>query len=74
MRTQGSLVPSYALLCSYAQLGDRDAAFALLDELIGSRSGQAVFCSVDAVLDPIRDDPRFDRLLRRLALPATTAR
>jgi hypothetical protein len=67
------LVPSYALLCSYAQLGERDAAFTILDELVASRSGQAAFCGADSVLDPLRDDPRFERILRRLALPVPVA-
>jgi tetratricopeptide (TPR) repeat protein len=67
----GTLVPAYAYLVSYAQLGDRDRAFAVLDELVATRSGQAVFTGADPVLDPLRDDPRFDRILRRLALPTT---
>jgi serine/threonine protein kinase/tetratricopeptide (TPR) repeat protein len=71
MGAHGSLTPQYAFLCGFAQLGDRDRAFAILDDLVASRSGQAAFTAVDPVLDPIRDDPRFDRILRRLALPST---
>jgi len=72
---EGTALPAYAYLVSYAQLDDRDRAFAVLDELVAARSGQAVFTAADPVLDPLRDDPRFDRILRRLALrsPATTS-
>jgi serine/threonine protein kinase/tetratricopeptide (TPR) repeat protein len=69
---RGGAVPDYAFLIGHAQLGDRDQAFAIIDRMVDTRSGQAVFCGVDPVLDPLRDDPRFDRMLRRLALPATT--
>jgi adenylate cyclase len=69
MAAPGALTPRYAVLCGFAQLGERDRAFAILDDLVASRSGQAVFSAVDPALDPIRDDPRFERILRRLALP-----
>jgi serine/threonine protein kinase/tetratricopeptide (TPR) repeat protein len=69
----GSLVPAYAYLVSHAQLNDRDRAFEILDRLVATRSGQAVFTGADPVLDPLRDDPRFDQILRRLALPSSIA-
>jgi serine/threonine protein kinase/tetratricopeptide (TPR) repeat protein len=64
-----SHVPAYAFACAYAHLGDRDRAFATLERIVATRMGHAVFLAVDPVLDPLRDDPRFEQLLRRLAFP-----
>jgi serine/threonine-protein kinase len=43
-------------------LGDRDAAFTLLEEAIRERAGACVWIKVDPGLDGLRDDPRFLRL------------
>jgi tetratricopeptide (TPR) repeat protein len=73
--TDGRRIPQYAYLCGHAQLGEHDAAFAILEDLVDSRAGQAAFSAADPALDPLREDSRFERVLRRLALPtpATTA-
>jgi TolB-like protein/Tfp pilus assembly protein PilF len=53
----------------YAQLGDSDAAFASLDEAFELRDGSLTFLNVDPYWDPIRADPRFANLLRRMNYP-----
>jgi serine/threonine-protein kinase len=53
----------------YAGLGDADAAFAFLDEAFEMRNGDLTFLKVNAYWDPIRGDPRFDELLRRMNFP-----
>ena len=53
----------------YAQLGDTDTALALLDEAIENREGDISFLNGEFLWDPLRGDPRFEELLRRLNFP-----
>ncbi len=53
----------------YAGLGDKDQAFACLDKAYELRDSRIVFIKVDPLFDPLRDDPRFKNLLRRIGLP-----
>jgi hypothetical protein len=52
----------------YALLGEKDAAFALLQR--AATAGQAVDnFKLDPALDNLRSDPRYPDLLRRMGLP-----
>jgi tetratricopeptide (TPR) repeat protein len=53
----------------YAQAGERDEAFAELELAYTSRDGDLAFLRVWSGWDPIRDDPRFDELVRRIGIP-----
>jgi serine/threonine protein kinase/tetratricopeptide (TPR) repeat protein len=50
-------------------LGDRDATFALLDRAVQTHTSGLVFLAVDPRYDPVRQDPRFQSLLRRIGFP-----
>ncbi len=52
----------------YAQLGNRDRAFEWLEMSLEERSPFLLFLRVSPRLDPLRGDPRFDRLLRQVGL------
>jgi serine/threonine-protein kinase len=54
---------------AYAQLGEADAGFAILNEAFEMRHGDLTFLKVESYSDPIRDDPRFAELLRRMNFP-----
>jgi tetratricopeptide (TPR) repeat protein len=49
-------------------LGDKDQALALMEKAFREHSGFLVQLKVDPLLDPLRPDPRFQDLLRRLGL------
>ena len=53
----------------HAQVGDRESAFAALEEAFAERSPGLVFLKVDAAWDRIRDDARFAVLVRRVGIP-----
>ena len=55
-----------ALAC--AQLGRTDEAFALIDELLSERSALAIQVASDPLFDPLRSDPRWEKVLERLGL------
>jgi serine/threonine-protein kinase len=50
----------------YIALGDKDRAFAAFDTAMTANDPGLVYLKVDPFLDPIRNDPRYAALLRRL--------
>lgn len=52
----------------YASLGDKEQAFAWLEKAVEDRAIWLPFLKVDVKFDPIRDDPRFDEILKRVNL------
>ena len=53
----------------YAQVGEREKAFASLDLAFAERSGGMVHLKVDRAFDRIRADARFAALVRRVGIP-----
>jgi serine/threonine-protein kinase len=58
----------YALATVYAALGERDRAFELLERAVRERCEDAMLLRVDPRIAPLRPDPRYTALLRRLGL------
>ena len=54
----------------YAQLGDKERAFAALDRAYEIKDAGLLGLKIDAFLDPLRGDPRFTALLRKLNFPS----
>jgi TolB-like protein/DNA-binding winged helix-turn-helix (wHTH) protein/Tfp pilus assembly protein PilF len=62
-------VPLFGAIWAYAGLGDRDAAFAALEKACEQRVDRIAWLNVDPLLEPLRSDPRFEELVRRVGLP-----
>jgi serine/threonine-protein kinase len=54
---------------AYGALGEHDQAFALLERAYRDRSGLLPMLKVNHMFDSLRDDPRFDDLVRRMNFP-----
>ncbi|HXJ93715.1 MAG TPA: hypothetical protein VMT20_12755, partial [Terriglobia bacterium] len=52
----------------YIGVGDKDQALSYLEKSIATHSPGLVALKVDPVYDPLRGDPRFQNLLRRVGL------
>ena len=52
-----------------AQLGDKEQAFAWLEKAYEKHDKGIYKLKVEPMLDPLRSDPRFDDLLRRMNFP-----
>jgi len=50
-------------------LGDHERALRLLAEAVDRRADPSIWLAVDPKLDPLRTDPRFQELVRRVGLP-----
>ena len=65
-----SWVAPYNIAVIYAGLGEKDRAFALLDQAYKDRSYYlATYLATDARMDSLRSDPRFAELSKRVGLP-----
>ncbi|MEO7674576.1 MAG: hypothetical protein ABIU09_10935, partial [Pyrinomonadaceae bacterium] len=62
-------VMSYWIAVTHAALSDKDAAFAELEKAYNEHDWFLQRIKVDPFIDPLRDDPRFGDLLKRIGLP-----
>jgi TolB-like protein/Tfp pilus assembly protein PilF len=61
-------VGRYEIALIYAGLGEKDEAFRWLEDAFRAHDVGLVYLQVDPCLDPLRSDPRFTDLLRRVGL------
>jgi TolB-like protein/DNA-binding winged helix-turn-helix (wHTH) protein/Tfp pilus assembly protein PilF len=62
----GESASAYQIACIHAALGDADSAFTHLEQAYRERSSELMWLTSDWKLSPIRSDPRFHELVRRL--------
>jgi len=60
---------AYNMAGFYAETGDKDRAFAALNEAVDKADQFIGFVRVDPFMKPLRDDPRFPVLLKRIGFP-----
>jgi serine/threonine protein kinase/tetratricopeptide (TPR) repeat protein len=56
------------LAMGYAAMGNADRAFACLDRAVQARSAGVIYLHLDPGYKPLREDPRFDALVKRIGL------
>jgi len=61
-------VGAYEIALVYAGLGNKDEAFAWLEKSYKVRDKGLTYLKLDPCMDPLRSDPRFQNLLRRVGL------
>ncbi len=66
-------VAPFGIIWAYAGLGDKEQAFAWLERSYQERRDRIVWLNVDPLLEPLRSDPRFHDLVRRVGLPTAGA-
>ena len=60
---------AYEIASMYADLGDKEQAFQWLNTAYTERDWLLLRLKTDFLLDPLRSDPRFAELLRKVGLP-----
>jgi tetratricopeptide (TPR) repeat protein len=61
---------NYWAAAAYAAVGDKDAAFAELEKAYQNHDWFLQRIKVDPFMDPLRDDPRYDAMVKRLNFPS----
>ena len=60
----------YEIAFIYAALGDKKGAFDWLERSFESRDKGLTYLKIDPCLDPLRADPRFQDLIKRVGFPS----
>ena len=67
-RKQSEYVPAGAFVNAYLGLDDRNQSFRSLEQAYNEKSAILKYIKVHPFFDPLRDDPRFADLIRRVGL------
>jgi hypothetical protein len=62
-------VSPYPIARVYLRLGEKEEALAWLQKGLAIHDGDMIQVKVDPDFDPLRSDPRFQDLLRRMNFP-----
>lgn len=68
---QQQYISPFDVALVYIGLGDKDQAFAQLEKAREDQSEWMGWSNTDARLDPLRGDPRFAELMRRMGFKVT---
>ncbi len=68
-RSKRSYISPSTMAFIYIGLAEKNQAFELLDKAYNERDILLVLLKVEPMFDPLRSDPRFQDLLRRVGLP-----
>ena len=63
-RSRLKLYP-YFVATFFAELGEKDKAFDMLKEAVETKDQHTAWMKVDPFMDPLRDDARFEQMLKR---------
>jgi TolB-like protein/Tfp pilus assembly protein PilF/predicted Ser/Thr protein kinase len=63
-------VPALAFAYTFSGLGDKDQAFLWLEKAYEERASTLTLLGVEPMWDPLRSDPRFADLVRRVRIPS----
>jgi len=69
-KTNRMYVPVYRIAAVYVALSDKDQAIEWLEKAYHDDFGWMVWLKVDPVMAPLRSEPRFQDLLRRMNFPS----
>ncbi len=67
--TRGTFGHSYLIAINLAVVGETEEAMTWLERAYEERDPVLIEAKVSPYLDPLRSDPRFDDLLRRIGFP-----
>ncbi len=68
-RSKLTYVPPTLIARLYVFAGEKDRALEWLEKAYQERNSKLVYINVEPVWDPLRDEPRFQDLLRRMNFP-----
>jgi serine/threonine-protein kinase len=69
IRRQHGNAVSFQYASIQAQLGQIDQAFAELDNAVAAKDSGLIYLKTDPLIDPVRGDPRYAVLLKKLNFP-----
>jgi adenylate cyclase len=67
-RTRGAYVPAADYVFAHVRRGNLDDAFAWLPKMVAEPNWFALQLRINPILDPLRGDPRFEKIAASLAL------
>jgi hypothetical protein len=67
--SQQRYTPAFYFALVYVGLGDKDQAFAWLDNAYAERFTRLAYLRQEALWDPLYSDPRFSSLVQRIGFP-----
>ncbi len=67
--THGAFGLEYLIAEQSAVIGETEQAMTWLERAYEERAPTLLMAKVDPILDPLRSDPRFQDLLRRIGFP-----
>lgn len=67
-QSQREYVCPYNIAIIHVGLGEKDQAFEWLEKAYEDRGDDLIYLEVEATFDPLRSDPRFTDLVRRIGL------
>jgi len=68
-KSSQSHLPNCSIAMVYAALADKEQTISWLKKGYEERNDDMVYIKIEPVLDPVRSDPRFQDLLRRVGFP-----